>query len=206
MATVITTPADIANLALGRIGYDGRVGNLYDGSKAAKEILDVYGQTRDDMLRDGNWPFASRTAAATLLKSSPAGGYIPPNGWNPATNPPQPWSFEYTYPDDCIEVRACKPTVFFVPNFAPQYYPFAIANDSAFTPARRVVLSNVANALLIYTAQVTDPATWPPDFVEAFAAALGQRLAAGLMKSLDMAKLEAADTAAETAEADRRQG
>lgn len=206
MSTVITTVEDVVNLALGRIGYDGRIGSIYEGSRAAKKSLDIYGQTRDDMLRDSNWPFASRTITATLLKSAPAGGYIPPNGWNPANHPPQPWSFEYEYPSDCLEARACKPSALFVPNFAPQYYPFAVANDANYTPARRVILSNVASALLIYCAQVTDPSQWPPDFIEAFAAALGQRLAPDLMKSLDMAKLEAADSAAETAEADRRQG
>lgn len=206
MATVITGVADVVNLALQRIGYPGRIGNIFDGSTAAKDSLDIYSQTRDDALRSGNWPFASRTATAALLKSAPTGGYIPPNNWDPTQHPPQPWSYEYTYPSDCLEVRACKPSVFFTPNFAPQYYPFAIANDNAYAPARRVVLSNVANALLIYTAQVTDPSQWPPDFVEAFAADLGQRLAPALMKSLDMAKIEAADAAVETGEADRRQG
>lgn len=206
MASVITSPADVANLALQRIGYPGRIGNLFDGSAAAKDVLDVYSQTRDDALRSGDWPFASRTAIAALLKSAPTGGYIPPNGWDPTLHPAQPWGFSYTYPDDCLEVRACKPSVFFTPNFAPQYYPFAIANDNGYTPARRVVLSNVASALLIYTAQVTDPSQWPPDFVEAFAADLGQRLAPALMKSVDMAKFEAADSAMETGEADQRQG
>lgn len=206
MPASVNNPADVVNLALSRIGYAGRVGNLYDGSAAAKEALDIYAQTRDDTLRDGDWPFASRSAAAVLLKSAPVGGYIPPNSWAPANHPPQPWKYEYTYPDDCLEVRAVKPSAMFVPNFQPAYHPFAIANDSAYTPARRVIVSNVADALLIYTAQVTNPATWPPDFTEAFAAALGQRLSPGLMKSLDMMKVEAADEAAETAQAEKRSG
>jgi len=205
MAAVVTSPADVVNLALSRIGFDGRVGNLYDGSKAAKEALDIYGQTRDQLLR-GDWPFASRSVAGTLLKSAPVAGYIPPDTWSAANHPAQPWKYEYTYPDDCLELRACKPAVIFTPNFQPAYYPFAISNDNGYTPARRVILSNVADAMLIYAAQVTNPATWPPDFVEAFAAELGQRLSAGLMKSLDMMKTEAADSAKETAEAGSRQG
>lgn len=206
MASVITTPADVINLSLQRIGYPGRIANLYDGSVAAKDALDIYSQTRDDMLRDGDWPFASRSIEAVLLKSAPAGGYIPPNGWNPASHPPQPWRFEYEYPDDCLKVRACKPTAYFLPNFAPKPYLFAIANDANYTPKRRVVLSNVADALMVYTGQITDPSNWPPDFIEEFAAALGQRLAPSLMKSVEMTKLEAADTAKEGAEAARQQG
>jgi len=206
MASVIVSPADVVNLSLQRIGYKGRIGNIFDGSEAAKDALDIYSQTRDDLLREGEgWPFASRSVAATLLKSAPVGGYFPPNTWTSAY-PAQPWRFEYSYPTDCLELRACKPAVFFVPNFMPQPYTFAISNDNGFTPSRRVILSNVQDAMLIYTGQVTDPALWPPDFVEAFAAALGQRLAGSLMKSLDMVKLEAADTAAETAEANRKQG
>lgn len=205
MTAIVTSPADVVNLALQRIGYPGRVSNLYDGSEAAKDALDIYGQTRDQMLREGDWPFASRSGIAALLKSAPVGGYFPPNAWTTAY-PAQPWKFSYTYPDDCLELRACKPQVYFVPNFSPQSYVFSIANDAGYSPARRVVLSNVENAMLIYTAQVTNPATWPPDFVEGLAAALGQRLTPGLMKSLDMTKLEAADTAKETAEAETRQG
>ncbi len=206
MAAVITSPADVVNLSLQRIGYPGRIGNIFDGSEAAKDSLDIYSQTRDDMLRDGDYPFASRSVAGALLKSAPVGGYFPPNTWAAVTYPAQPWKYEYTYPDDCLQLRACKPAVYFVPNFSPQPYTFAISNDNGYTPARRVILSNVQDAMLIYTAQVTNPATWPPDFIEAFAAALGQRLAASLMKSTEMVKLEAADTAAETMEADRRQG
>lgn len=205
MVAVVTSPADVVNLALQRIGYPGRVGNLYDGSEAAKDALDIYSQTRDAILRGGDWPFASRSLLATLLKSAPIAGYFPPNTWTTAY-PAQPWKFEYEYPTDCLEVRACKPAAFFVPNFRPMPYVFAVANDAGYTPARRVILSNVADAMLIYTAQVTNPATWPPDFVEAFAADLGQRLSPALMKSLEMTKLEAADSAAETAQADQRQG
>jgi hypothetical protein len=206
MASVVTSVSDVVNLALQRIGYAGRIGSIYDGSEAAKDALDIYGQTRDDMLREGDgWPFASRSAAGVLLKSAPVGGYFPPNTWTSAY-PAQPWRFEYGYPDDCLELRACKPAVYFVPNFSPQPYTFAISNDNGYTPARRVILSNVQDAMLTYTGQVTNPATWPNDFIEAFAAALGQRLAPALMKSLDMAKLEAADSAAETAEAGRKQG
>ena len=206
MATVVTTVADLVNLALSRIGYSGRVASLYDGSEAAKEALDIYGQTRDQLLRGGDWPFASRSVVATLLKSAPALGYFPPNTWSPASHPAQPWRFEYEFPTDCLELRACKPQIYFVPNFQPQSYVFAISNDNGYSPARRVVLSNVADAMLIYCAQVTNPSTWPPDFVEALAAELGQRLSPGLMKSLEMTKLEAADSAVETTEAERRQG
>jgi len=171
--------ADVVNLSLARLGYRLRVGSLYDGSAAAKKSLDVYAQTRDVLLRDADyaWPFAERNIVATLLKSAPVGGYIPPNQWNPVNNPPLSWLFEYLWPPDCLEVRAVKPQSFFVPNFDPQPNIFAIINDNGFTPPQRAIVCNVSGAILTYVGQVTDPNQWPPDFTEALAANLARRLA-----------------------------
>jgi hypothetical protein len=209
MSFAITSPSDIVNLALVRIGYKKRVGSLYDGSKAASLALDIYAQTRDDLLRDGDWPFAERNGSLTLLKSAPAlpgggHGYIPPIVWTSAY-PPLPWLFEYDWPADCLKVRAVKPVSLFVPNFDPQPHLFSIANDNANSPAKRVILSNVESPICTYTGQVTDPSTWPQDFIEALAAALGRRLAPGLVGG-NTAQMEAADEQASKAEAEAQQG
>ncbi len=200
----VQNPADAVNVALARLGYKLRVGSLYDGSAAAKKALDIYAQTRDTLLRDGDWPFAERNVAGTLLKQAPVGGYFPPNVWSTAY-PPLPWNYEYAYLSDCLDVRAVKPTPIFVPNFDPQPNIFAVANDTGFTPPQRVILSNVPNAIIVYTGQVTDPLTWPPDFVEEFAAALARRLAV-FVGGPDAVKLEAADEQAEMAQAASEQG
>lgn len=203
MTASIQTPADLVNLALQRIGYAGRIANLYDGSKAAQDALDVYAQTRDEMLRGRDWPFASRTDALTLLKTAPAGGYGV-SGWTSAY-PAIPWLFEYAYPDDALEIRLLKAVPLFVPNFDPQPNNFSIANDKAFSPPRRVVLSNIASAVAIYTARVTDPSSWPVDFVEAFAASLGKTLAPALANP-EMTKLAAVEEQSSTAQAETQQG
>lgn len=204
MVASVTSPADVVNLALQRIGYKGRVGNLFEGSTAAKDALDVYAQTRDELLRKGDWGFAERNVSPLLLKSAPATGYTPPDVWTPA-NPPLPWRYEYAYPDDCLDVRAIKPPSVFVIDFDPQPVVFTIANDNQLNPPRKVILCNVADAILTYTGQVTNPATWEPDFIEAFAAALGRRLAPSLV-SMEAAKLIMADEQASTAQAAMVQG
>ena len=197
-------PADLANLALVRMGYSkGRVASLYDGSQAAKAFLDIYAQTRDEMLRQFDWGFAERNIALTLLKSAPVGGYVPPTVWNPAVNPPVGYLFSYAYPGDCIKVRIVKPTPLFFPNMDPQPNTFSIANDNAYSPAQRVILCNVPNALMAYTAQVTDPTTWDTGFVESLAEALTRRAAPqliGIEPSKMAAQAEAADTAMAEAE------
>lgn len=178
MVASAQNPADIVNIALGRIGYQKRVADLYDGSNAANKALDIYGQTRDDLLRDGEWDFCRRDVNATLLKSAPTNYFDAP--WNPATNPPWPWRYEYTYPSECLKVRRVKPQPGFIFNPAPQPTLFDVLNDSAFTPARRVIVCNIPDMLLTYAAQVTDPATMPPDFIEALASELAIRLKRGL--------------------------
>ncbi len=190
--TPVTSPADLINVALAKIGYKKRVGNPFDGSDAAQQALDIYGQTRDEVLREVDYDFAMRTVVLTQLKAAPPGGYFPPTVWNPATNPPMPYAFEYGFPDDALKIRNVKPTALFLYNPDPQFNPFQIANDAAFAPARRVILCNVPDAVATFTAQVTDLATWDVASVEAFAAALARRLAPALA-SMDAAKLEMSD-------------
>jgi hypothetical protein len=198
MAASLNSPSDIVNAALVRIGWKQRVGSLYDGSIASRHALDVYGQTRDELLRMVNPDFAQRNAALTLLKSAPAdGGYIPGvTPWDPTIYPPVNWLFEYTYPADCLKVRCVKVPPLLWPNADPEDNPFSIDNDSYYNPPQRVILCNVRNALLVYTGRVTDPTSFDVSFLEAFIAELGVRLAPALT-GLDTTKLAGAEAQAE---------
>lgn len=205
MANVLSSPSDIVNDALRRIGYKLRVGDLYDGSEAAGLALDIYGQTRDTLLRDGDWQFCRRDMAATLLKAAPAGGYFPPNVWDPTLYPPPPWTFEYVWPDDCLKVRQLKSPPLFPLNPDPQPTLYSVVNDTGYTPPRRVIVCNIAGALLTYAGRVTNPLDWPVDFTEALCASLARRLAPSLA-NLDAEKIEAQDEAASDAQAAQVQG
>lgn len=204
MTLSVQNPADMVNLALVRIGHEQTIGNLYDGSREALLAINIYSQTRDEMLRNGDWGFAERNVSMTLLKQAPAGGYVPPLQWS-STYPPLPWIYEYQYPNDCLEVRAVRPQAIFIPEFDPQPHVFAVENDNALFPPQKVILCNVPSAILVYTGRITDPQTWEPAFIEAFAAALGERLAPAL-SDLNAAKLEAADEIEEDQEAKARVG
>lgn len=201
----VQSPADLCNNALSRMGYKLRVGSLFDGSAAAKKLLDLYAQTRDELLRSFDWGFAERNIALTLLKSAPPGGYIPPTVWNPALNPPLGYWFEYAYPGDCLKVRAVKPTQLFTPNFDPQPNVYSISNDNAYNPAQRVILCNIPSAIMVYTGQITDPVTWDVGFVEAFSATLSRHAGPALIGA-DAAKMTASDEQFSTANAESEQG
>lgn len=202
--TAIRSVSDELNYALTRIGYKKRIGSLFDGSDAAQQALDIYAQTRDEKLREFDYDFAQRTIALTLLKSAPAGGYFPPNLWDPTTMPPQGMRFEYAWPADCLKVRLIKPASLFVINADPTPNPFQISNDNYLTPPQRVILSNVPDAIASYTGQVTDPATWDVAFCDALAASLGARLGA-VLGNMDGAKMAAAVEPSQTATAEMDQ-
>jgi|ERR1700761_25095 len=206
MPLALSSPSDIINLSLTRIGYKGdRVGSLYEGSEASKYALDIYAQTRDQMLRAGDWGFAERNVNLTLLKQAPASGYFPPSSWDGTVNPPPPWRYEYAYPQDALKVRSVKPVPMFVMDFDPQPRPFAVENDNYFVPSQKVILTNVPNAQLVYTGQVTDPQVWEADFVDALSALLG-RLLAPVLLNMDAAKFAAADAAQAEEKADALRG
>lgn len=181
MSLSATSPEDVVNLALVRIGFKGRITNMFSGSAAANSALAIYGQTRDELLRQNDWDFAEVTASLTLLKSAPAGGYIP--GFTPWSTvyPPLPWLFEYQKPADCLKVRAVKPVPLFLPVMDPQPHVFSVGYDSTLAPPAQVIMCNVPDAVLTYTGQPTDPTTWEADFIEALAAALARRIAPNLV-------------------------
>jgi hypothetical protein len=193
IVTSVKNAEDAVNFALGQIGYRLQIGSLYDGSRAAVAALAIYGQCRDDLMRAGNWQFASRSVFLTLLKSAPAGGYVPGiTTWDPTLYPQQPWLYEYAYPDDCLKIRIVKPSQIFTgPNFNPSPYPLAVNNDNGYTPPRKTILSNVAEALCVYTGRVTDPTVWDANFTQTFIDELGTRLAPALTE-LGAAQMSAA--------------
>lgn len=196
MVASVSSPADVANLSLARIGWKGkRIGSLLEGSMASKLILDVFSQTRDAILETTDWDFAERNVDMTLLKQAPPGGYIPPNVWNPTQYPALPWLYSYAYSQtDIIKVRAIRNQPIFVMDFDPQPIPFQVANDNTYMPAQKVILCNVPSAILVYTGQITDFTVWETDAIEALAAALARRIAPSLA-NMDAEKIEAMDEA-----------
>jgi hypothetical protein len=207
MALVFTNPADVVNAALDRVGYKKNIGNLYDGSPQAAAALAVYGQTRDELLRNFDWGFAERDLDLTLLKTAPVGGYTAAQPWTKATDPIPPWIYEYEYPDfpgDMLKLRSLRGSDV-IPEYDPQAVEYRIANDNSYTPAKKVILTNKASAIAVYTGQVTDPTQWEPGFTEALVAQLGRRLAPVLV-GLEAVKVLEPDEAMTTQVAEMKVG
>lgn len=167
MPASVTSPADVVNQALAALGHSGRVGNLYDGSAAAKKALDIFAETRDEVLRKKDWPFALRQVAGTGAASVVSG-----------------WAHAFAYPSDCIRLRSVAPAVIPSPNYDPQPVLWTLFNDKSVSPAIKVILTQITPVSLNYVGQVTDMALWEPLFVAAVVEALAAKLGPGLVKQI----------------------
>lgn len=162
---------DLCNTALARIRYSPPIGSIYEGSIASRIALQFYGQTRDNLFGEKDWPFLRRQVSlGAPIKTAPPGGYGT-TAWDPNTNPPPPWVYMYTYPDACIEIRSLLPTPIFIPVFTPNFTRFVTAQDSV--SGEKVVLTNLYLPLAVMTGQVNDPNEWKDsNFTEALIDAL----------------------------------
>jgi hypothetical protein len=197
---------DLWNQSLRDIGYRRRVAEPYEGTEASKACLEVYGQVRDELLRAEDWDFARRSLPLALLKGPPpAGGYYPGNVWGP-TYPPPGWLYEYGYPADCIELGAILPPPGRFPIYDPKPAVWRVDNDNTYSPAVKVILTNVAGAVAIYRAQVIDPSTWNAGFAATLVSRLAAKLAVALAGSPDLMKAAQQESAADGAVANMRRG
>lgn len=150
----------ICNLALSHLGA-AAINSMTDATKEARNCQLHYAVSRDFVLRDHPWNFATRREYLALL-----------SGVNPVG-----WSYAYAYPSDCHfareiwqEVEQLKPT------------PFEVLKG----PSGKIIVTNEENAVLEYTALITDPTQFDPMFVNALSYFLASELAMPLTKSIQV--------------------
>lgn len=201
MPTLPTQPADIVNRALDECGVD-EIGALDEGSRQAKAAQRIYWPTIRQVLSAAHWNFARRTEVLNLLGSTGAPNTIPPPVV-PSGNPvPPPWTFMYEWPPDCVNARWIPQTnpngqivwntparflvgSFPLPNDDPQS---AWADTEGHDPDQtRVILTNVQNATLVFTALMQYPNSWDPLFEQAIVKALAAGLAMPCIEDKKMA-------------------
>lgn len=162
----MASDVDICNLALLRLGTRSTIAALNEGSTEANACALAYATVRDALLAQHRWRFASRRVVLADLGNAPLG-----------------WGYRYAYPSDCLRARAVLPARR-LPGQTPTEeasVPFEVAGDQdpAGNPLR-VILTNQANAELLYTARITTAAMFDAPFVEALSWMLAAELAATL--------------------------
>lgn len=163
----------VVNAALDAIGYKRHISSMFDGTPAARAALNVYSQTRQTLLAQTKPDWSRHDAVLVLLKSAPTNGYVDTN-WDPATNPPFPWLFEYANPADNLLPLQIKPRDYVtLPVWRPRYITFREALDNT---GSSVILTNQPNAIMTYISDVINPAKWHDPFTTMMIQALAQQL------------------------------
>lgn len=218
MAGSISSPVDLANLALSQIGSRATITSLNpsDGTVAGDACSLLYQPTVDAFSRSAHWNCLRFEAGLSLLKAAP-GTPENPNGTTlPA--PPIPWLYEYALPTDCLKARYLVPTLvqqgtnpplttagsLFLPwrlNGVALKFQVAVDLDAESPPNEiPVILCNIGTILtgppkLVYTRRLVNVGLWDAAFVMGAKAALATWLvnpvnasAAMMQQSMGIAK------------------
>jgi hypothetical protein len=148
-----TSVVSICNMALGWVGTRS-IASMTENSPEARACSQFYEPARAQTLRDHAWNFAqARVALASL----------------PVPAAYSEYAYAYAWPSDCL--RALK-----VRNAAGMEEDFEVvlAPDGA----SRMILTNAASAVLVFTKDVEDPGVFDPLYVRA----LARRVAADIGK------------------------
>lgn len=167
---------DISNMALSRLGNSQRINALDEASIEAEQCSLFYEPSRDFVLRDYPWGFA--TAFVSLAQV--------------ATNPDPEYAYAYSMPSDCLKARKIVNSV-----FPEGGWPFPGCIERPNIPATafrvingssgRLISTAVSPATLEYTLQVTSPELFDPMFVSALAWKLAAQVAPALAKDASVA-------------------
>lgn len=187
------TPTDVCNIALA----EGMTRSLINGfppidtSPAAVSAGIFYTPKIQALLRGAHWDFARRQQTLTLYRAAIINGQVSSNP------PPQPWQFEYLYPGDCQKARfllqymqpqpsgtplTTVPTNAIQPALANTSVPFVISSSvDSFNIVRKTILTNMPNAMLVYTMDLSQqPDYWDSLFLTAATATLAAFFIANL--------------------------
>lgn len=152
-------------MALANLGANSRVETfdpLPEDTTESRLAHLWFHNTRKQLLEVYDWSFA-RTRAALALHS-----VDPPSGV---------WSYRYQYPPDCLSARYLEPVA-----LDDDALPFEEEQPSSIKT--RSILTDVADAVLVYTKDVDTPELYSPGFVKALAALLSADFSMSLIGDL----------------------
>jgi len=154
----MASQVQIGKLALQHIGDRYDISSLDEATVEAEQVNLLFNDTRDWLLRQHPWNFAKKYASPAELTGSGT------------TAVPGNWERMYLYPVDCVKMGG-------IVNPLGDDQPaikFEVARNS---DSKRVVLCNVEEAEIWYTARIEDPTDFDPEFTMAFSYALAAKMA-----------------------------
>jgi hypothetical protein len=152
-------------MALGHLAVSSEIQDLVnERSKEAEACRLFYDQAINETLRDFPWPFAAVIVNLALVEEDPN----------------IEWQFSYRLPADSLKFRRILSGISRIETPSTRV-PYRIVRDSV---GQQLVLTDAVEPVYgEYTAKVTDPEQFPPDFVEAvsllLAGMIGPRVTGG---------------------------
>lgn len=155
-----TNEAELCNIALARVGQRQFIDALDEDTTEAESCSVLYGPTRDSVLAEFPWRFATRRATLAVLASVTR----------------SEWQYAYSLPEDFISAQSL---------YAGKRNPAADER-----PAYAIEMNDAGNGLILvtdtedaelkYTARVETVSLFPPLFVDAVAWKLAAELCLAL--------------------------
>lgn len=146
----------ICNIALGRLAISREIASLSESSNEAVQCKRFYEVTRDRVLTEAPWRFATKRQALADVGS-----------------PPDGWAYRYRYPNDCLFARAIIDPALRQPA-ADQRIAFAIYEDM--DSAAKAIVTDQPSAILEYSRRITDTTLFSPHFDSALAWAIAAEI------------------------------
>jgi|TARA_R110000744_G_scaffold29151_3_gene69824 hypothetical protein len=160
----MASKVQIAKMALQHVGDRYDISDITEATPEAEQVNLLYDDTRDALLRQHPWVFATKYTSPAALSGTAPGN----------------WSYMYTYPTDCIKMLG-------IVNSLGDDQPkirFEVARNASST---RVILTDEEQPQIFYTFLAEDTADYDPEFVMAFSYVLGARMAVPLTGDPDLA-------------------
>jgi hypothetical protein len=182
----MASEVDICNLALGHLGDNATVASINppEGSAQAEHCQRFYPIARDSLLEMSNWNFSMKRAVLAQVEQ-----------------PWSEWKYAYAMPSDVVNPVSVIPidayddyatrfnpseTPYWAHNYSPvtaagRYVPqpYSIETD---TVGNSVIYTNIENAVLRYSAKVTDPTKFSSLFTVTLSWHLASMLAGPIIK------------------------
>jgi len=167
---------DICNLALGHLGDVATIASIDppEGSAQAEHCARFYPIARDSLLELHTWGFATKRVQLAQLGT----------GW------PE-WDYSYAQPADALNIIAVLPP-YATDDYSTGAASVSIAVGGSYIPqpfsceidanGADVIYTDQAEAVLRYTALVTDPTKFSPLFIVALSWQLASMLAGPILK------------------------
>lgn len=159
---------DICNMALGHLGVSMTIMDIQaENSVEARTCRTFFETARDLALEEAPWPFAKRTNDLQIVAGNKYG-----------------WEYRYRYPNDCLSARQIitEELTGIVETgdsiIRPMPIPFEVVEDEA--NGGKAILTDVENAILIYTARITKVSVMPTAFQIAFSLGLASLISGPL--------------------------